>query len=157
MAIYAKLGKINGDATHENHKQWMTLDSLQWGVGRAIATPVGSAKNREASEPSISEVTVTKQMDESSPTLFTEACTGKAMKVEIHLVTTGDPGDTYMEYTLTDAMISGYSVSSGGDRPSESLSLNFTKLETKYTPYDSDHNPGNPVTTSYDLSTAKKA
>ncbi|WP_119459029.1 type VI secretion system tube protein Hcp [Rhodospirillaceae bacterium SYSU D60014] len=157
MAIYAKIGKIDGDATHDKHQKWLTIDSLQWGVGRAIHTPVGSASNREASEPSVSEVTISKQMDEASPTLFAEACTGKATEVKIHLVTTGNPGDTYMEYTLTDAMISAYSMSSGGDRPSESLSLNFTKIETKYTPYDANHKPGNPITTSYDLKTAKKA
>src|SRR3546814_20043360 len=101
MAIYAKIGKINGDATHEAHKQWMTLHSLNWGVGRAIATPVGAAKNRESSEPSISEVTVTKDMDEASPTPFTDACTGKAMEVKIHPDTTGDPDNPYMEKTHT--------------------------------------------------------
>src|SRR3546814_18416299 len=81
MAIYAKIGKINGDATHEDHKQWMTLDSLQWGVGRAIMTPVGSAKNREASEPSVSEVTVTKQMDEDRKSVVE----GQSVSVRVDL------------------------------------------------------------------------
>ena len=31
-------------------------------------------------------------------------------------------------------MFSGYSVNSGGDRPSESLSLNFTAIECKGDP-----------------------
>ena len=61
-----------------------------------------------------------------------------------------------MEYTLANALISGYSVSSGGDRPSESLSFNFTKIEMKFIPYDNEHNAGNPIPAGYDISAAKK-
>lgn len=158
MAIYLKYAGIDGDVTHQDHQKWLDIQSLQWGVGRAISTPVGSAKNREASEPSISEVVLTKMMDTSSVKLFTEACTGKTGKeVTIDLVTTGSPGQLYMQYTLTDVLVSGYSLSSGGDRPSESISLSFTKIETKYIPYDSKNEPMTAITASYDLSTTKSA
>ncbi len=158
MAIYMKIEGIDGDVTHQEHKNWLDISSLQWGVGRGISTPVGSAKNREASEPSISEVVVTKLMDASSVKLFTEACTGqKGKKVQIHLVSTGNPGKTYMEYTLENALVSGYSVSTNGDRPSESISFNFTKIETKYTPLGEGNDTGSPVTASYDLATTKSA
>jgi type VI secretion system secreted protein Hcp len=156
MAIYVKYGKIKGDATHEDHKDWLDVSSLQWGVGRAIMTPSGSSKNREASEPSVSEVTVTKQMDASSTSFFTEAVTGvKGTEVTIDLVSTGNPGRTYATYTLSDCLVSGYSMSSGGDRPSESLSFNFSKVEFKYTPSETENDAGNPVTVSYDLATTK--
>ena len=95
-------------------------------------------------------------MDSSSVYLFQEACTGqKGKTVKIHLVSTGSPGETYLEYTLTDALVSGYSVTSGGDRPSESVSINFTKLEMKYVPLDQDNKPGSPVTKGYDLVSTK--
>ena len=156
MAIYLKYDGIDGDATHEDHKKWLTVESLQWGVGRAIATPVGSAKNREASEPSVAEVTIAKAMDASSVYLFQEACTGQAgKKVEIHLVSTGSPGATYLEYVLTDSLVSGYSVSSGGDRPMESVSINFTKVEMKYIPLEANNEAGSPITKGYDLVSTK--
>lgn len=158
MAIYMKIDGIDGDATHENHKKWLDIMSLQWGVGRAIMTAAGSAKNREASEPSISDVVVTKVMDTSSVKLFTEACTGKeGKKAVIHLVTTGSPGQLYMEYTLSSVLISGYSMSTNGDRPTESISLNFTKLETKYIPYDDKNKPETAISASYDLASTKSA
>ena len=75
--------------------------------------------------------------------------------MEIHLVNTGSPGNTYVEYTLTNSLISGYSVSTGGDRPSELISINFTKIEYKHIPYDGANKAGTPVTVSYDLSTTK--
>jgi len=156
MAIYVHIEGIPGDATHSDHKKWLDIDSMQWGVGRAIMTPSGSAMNREASESSVSEVTLTKVMDSSSAPLFQEACGGHAGKtVKIHLVTTGNPGDIYMEYELTNALISGYSVSTGGDRPSESVSLNFTKIQMTYKIYNEKHAVTGSLPASYDLAETK--
>lgn len=158
MAIYIKYEGIDGEATHETHKKWLDVGSLQWGIGRAISTPSGSTANREASEPSVSEVTITKMMDASSPKFFVESVTGAVgKKVEIHLVTTGSPGVTYAEYILTDALVSAYSMSSGGDRPSESISISFTKMEYKFIPYDNKNKAGTPISVSYDISTTKSA
>ncbi len=155
MAIYVKYGDIKGNATHEEHKDWLDITSMQWGAGRAISTPVGSAFNREASEPSISEITLTKLMDVSSVSLFQEACTGHDGKdCTIHLVSTGKPGRTYAEYKLTNTLVSGYSCSTGGDRPTESISLNFTKIEFKHTAYD-EKGKGTPASAHYDLATTK--
>jgi type VI secretion system secreted protein Hcp len=55
---------------------------------------------------------------------------------------------------LENAMIASYSASSGGDRPMESFSINFTKIEYKYTPFDDKHKAGTPVPVKYDLTTA---
>jgi len=49
MAIYMKYGPIDGNATAASHEKWITCNSVQWGGGRAIGTPTGSSKNREAS------------------------------------------------------------------------------------------------------------
>lgn len=158
MAVYVKYEGIDGEATHENHKKWLDVKRLQWGVGRAISTPSGSTQNREASEPSVAEVTIEKLMDASSPKFFTEACTGAiGKKVEIHLVTTGSPGNTYAEYILTNALVSAYSLKTEGDRPLEHISISFTKMEYKFIPYDDKNKAGTPTTVSYDLATTKSA
>lgn len=157
MAIYLKIDGIPGDATHKGHEKWINVDSLQWGAGRAVSTPVGSAGKREASEPSISEVTMTKSMDTASVKLFQEAVTGAAKDYKIDFISTGDPGDLYLQIELTNALISGYSISSGGDRPSESINVNFTKVQFKYVDFDQHHKPGTPVIGGYDLATAKKS
>lgn len=156
MAIYLEYEGIQGEATHDKHQKWIDISSLQFSVGRNISNPVGATANREPSEPVVSEVTLTKTMDNSSPKLLVEACTGnKGKTVKIHLVSTGSPGNTYCEYTLTNALISAYAVSSGGDRPSESISISFTKIEYKLTPYNAKNEPGSPVSVSYDLATTK--
>ena len=87
-------------------------------MGRAISTPTGTSQERESSAPSVSEVTLSKAMDKCTPQLFKEACVGTSKKVCIDLIQTGGTQlEAYMCYELTNALISGYSVSSGGDRP----------------------------------------
>ena len=157
MSIYMKIDGINGKVTAKGHEQWIDVSSMQWGVGRAISSAVGTSADREASKPSISEVSVTKLMDESSPMIFTEACVGKGKLVTIDLCTVGtDQINTYMSYELEECMISGYSVSSGGDRPSESISLSFTKMTMKFTPYDKNGKPTSPLPAGYDMATGTK-
>ena len=51
--------------------------------------------------------------------------------------------------------MSGFSLSSGGDRPSESVSLNFSKIEFKDTSKKADGSAGENLTVNYDLSKQK--
>jgi type VI secretion system secreted protein Hcp len=157
MAIYVEIDKIKGNVTAEGHKDWIEATSFQFGVGRAIASVVGKGKDREASAPSISEITLTKEMDSSSPFLFQEATVGLAKKVTIHFAKTGASKiETYLEYVLENCMISGYSVSSGGDRPTESLSLNFTKITSNYMVFDESGKQTSKFPAGYDLELGKK-
>ncbi len=157
MPIYMKFDGIDGNVTAKGHEKWIEVNSVQWGVGRGIGSPVGRDSNREASAPSISEVTTTKSTDETSPLFFQEACVGEGKKVQFHFVrTSASQLETYLEITLSNTLVSGYSTSSGGDLPTESLSFNFTKIEIKYTPFDKTHKAGKPVPAGYDMSTAVK-
>ncbi|ASG25156.1 MULTISPECIES: Hcp family type VI secretion system effector [Nitrospirillum] len=158
MPIYLQIDGISGDATQQNHQQWTDIKTLQWGVTRSMNTLAGATANREGSEPSVREVVLTKTSDSSSVKLFSQACSGRSgVTAKIHIVTSGNPGDTYIEFTLTNTLISSYNISASSDRPEEQIVLNFTKVEMKYTPYDSQHNPQSPIIASYDLATTKSA
>ena len=155
MAIYVKFTdpNVEGDVTTEGFTKQIEINSFQWGVGRGISSPTGASGNREASTPSISEVTVSKELDNASGGLLKEALSssGKAKAVISFVRTENKGATTYLEVTLTDVMISGYSISSGGDRPSESVSFNFTKIEVKFTPMKEDGTAGSPYPVTYDL------
>lgn len=157
MAIYMKLGNIKGNVTTKGHEEWINVDSFQFGVARGISTPVGNTKNREASAPSLSEVTLSKEMDQSSPYLFNESCVGKGLKAMFHFCrTAADKLETYLEVELENALVSNYSVSSGGERPVETVTLNFTKIVMKYVPWKEDHAKEAPHPAGYDLVGAGK-
>lgn len=156
MPIYMKYGAIKGDVTADGHKDWIELNSMQWGVGRGISSPTGASADREASAPSVSEITVTKAQDVATIKLLDEAFQGEGTEVTIDLCKT-DKGklEVYLTYTLTNTMISGYSISTGGDRPSESLSLNFTKVMCKLNQMDSANKGATSSNVTYDLAAAK--
>ncbi|HTN11311.1 MAG TPA: type VI secretion system tube protein Hcp [Acetobacteraceae bacterium] len=158
MPIYMKYTGIDGDVDAEGHEKWIECGSFQWGVGRGISSPTGASSDRESSAPSISEITVTKSQDVGTVKLLQEALQGEGVAVTIDFTKT-DKGklETYLQYTLTNTMISGYSLSSGGDRPQESLSLNFTKVECKLTSMTATNADGSPENVTYDLSKAKIA
>jgi type VI secretion system secreted protein Hcp len=151
MAIYMKYGDtIKGRTTTQGFAGWMELGSLQFGAGRGIGSAKGKGTNREASEPSLSEITVTREWDaEASAALFQESVMGSLdTKVTIKMTSTNKGVvETFLEINLEETGISGYSVSSGGDKPSESLSLNYGKIE--FVPYkqeeDMSMTKGTPV------------
>ncbi len=126
--------EIKGEVAEAGHEGWINLDSIQMGVGRSITT-AGGGGDRETSNPSFSEVTCTRQTDKASPELFMQAIAGKTLGLAtVHFVQVGgvDKKQTYLTFELDEAMISSYSTSSGGDKPSESFSINFVKITMQY-------------------------
>lgn len=159
MAIYMKYAAIDGESTTEGYAKWIEIESFQLGVGRGIGSARGTS-TRESSEASVSEISVTKKSDNTSVPLIEEALYGKLNnKVEIVFTRTkagGSGVQPYLEYELNGCGVAGFSISSGGERPMESISLNFDKIQMKYL-LVGDELAGTPKTTLYDLSTAKNA
>ena len=160
MAIFMKYDGIDkGSSTTKGHlgsSGWTELSSVQWGVGRAIAN-ASQGNEREASAPSVSEIVVSKLLDMSSYRLFEESLTGDGKTVTIHFTKTNkDQQDTYMEYVLSNTLVSGFSTNCSGDRPEETISLNFTKIEYNYTGQDAKGAKGDTPKTSWDFSQSSK-
>ncbi|HEV3436943.1 MAG TPA: type VI secretion system tube protein Hcp [Gemmata sp.] len=158
MPIYMNYNSlaIKGDVTESTHVGWIEVNSFQWGVGRGISSPTGGSADRESSAPSVSEIVVTKPEDVSSILLLTESLQGEGQTVIIDFCKT-DKGqlEVYLKFTLTNTMISGYSISSGGDRPNESISLNFTKVLVTGTQMDATGSGQSPSSVTYDIGQAK--
>lgn len=137
MPIFMHFEGIEGNVTAKGFEKWIEVNSFQFGAGRGISTPTGGAENREASAASVSEVTVTKSMDKASPKLFEAGLIGNEGKmVKVVMTRTGKELTELCIYKFESTLVSGYSVSSGGDTPTESLSLNFVKFEYSYTGSD---------------------
>lgn len=151
-----KYGSVNGAVTTTDYSKWIELNSFQWGVGRGIGSAARSDTNREGSEPSFSEVVVTKAMDVASVPLLQDAWGGEMNnKVELKFTATTKGSVTdFLYYVLENVGLSGYSISSGGDTPSESLSLNFTKITITFKGLD-PATQAKPLSANYDLTKMK--
>jgi type VI secretion system secreted protein Hcp len=150
-----KFEGIDGQAKGEGHDKWFICESMEWGVERNVALRGGGGAAREATQPSVSEVVVTKQMDASSPRLFSQACgQPKGKKVEFHV--TRSDNQNVLEIVLENTVVAGYSYSHGNaNLPMEEITLNFTSIQYKTIPYGPDHKAQTPVTATYDLATGK--
>ena len=156
MALYMKYGEIDGKVETEGYKKWIEINSFQWGVARNMSSAMASSEDREASHVSVSEITITKEMDVSSRMLLEDALGGKlSTDVTISVCTTGQGKlIEFLCYKLTNTGLSAYTVQSGGDRPTEQLTLNFTAVAITYTSLNSNLQ-GQPATTTYDLAKMK--
>jgi type VI secretion system secreted protein Hcp len=147
---------IKGDVTESTHVGWIELNSFNWGVGRGISAPTGAAADRESSAPSVSELTVTKDQDSATVALINEALQGEGQTVIIDCCKTNQGTlEVFLTFTLTNTMISGYSANGSGDRPAETVTLNFTQVEVKSTPMGATNDAGSPTSVTYDLAQAK--
>jgi len=156
MAIYMKYGSIKGPVTTDGFKDWIELNSFQWGVGRDVGTAARGSTSREHSEPNLSEVTVTKSSCVASPKLFLDSVAGKLdNKVTIKFTTTTKGKvETFLTYEMENTGLSHYSLGSSGDMPMETLSLNFTKISKTFSGMDPGIS-GSPETVGYDLTQMK--
>ena len=161
MPVYMQYDGIEGQVTAAGFEKWIELDSCQLGVNRAIAS--GARGNRESSTPNFSDISVTKPQDAASTGLFSASLFGEGKTVKIAFTKTSTDGATqqkFLELTLSNTLVSNFSMSGqGGDAsqpPMEMLSLNFTKIEWKHTETDAKNKAAKPAIASWDLASGKK-
>jgi type VI secretion system secreted protein Hcp len=150
--LLLKLDAIPGDSIVPGHNGEIDLATISFGVDQTgIREAGGKASARRSS---FSTFSVVKLIDKASPKLFLACATGQHIPTGVLTFRTVIAGDTPYEYltiTLSDVFISSYSVSSGGDRPTESISLSFTKIEYKYVGLDASGQPLPPVKVTFDV------
>jgi type VI secretion system secreted protein Hcp len=135
MGIFMRYGNIKGDSTQrgfEGKDGWMNLHDFGWSMQRNFAPDqVGRALNREAAQAQANEITISKDVDHASGEILQAATTDhKGQICEIVFLRTGNPGDAYLKFTLTDTLLKELTLNSGTpERPTEHLTLSFTKVE----------------------------
>jgi len=130
--------EIKGECTIKGFEGQINAESLQFGVGRGVSSPSGGAGKREVSEPSMSELVLTRTADLASAELFFQSCGGQTLElatISILQVESGEP-KAFLIIELTDPLVTSYNASSGGENPTESISLNYTKISYAFNSFD---------------------
>lgn len=170
MAIYLDWdeGNVAGDASEEGFLNWINITSFSWGpaVDRTIRTDTGRAQNREHAQPHLKDITIVKEFDHSTGLLLKELCSvPKAKTAQIAFVRT-DPDGTlsaaYLQYTLTDAMLSGVTIDNleaaghGANRPTETWTINFTEIAIDVKQLDQSNIAGAAFHFKYNMAKGKE-
>jgi type VI secretion system secreted protein Hcp len=130
MALYLKITdgrkQIKGDVTNPSYLHWIELDSITLGVDRTISSDTAGEARGE--RPNFQDIVVTKYQDSASALLelaFRRGDSGPASIAFLEIMGKGYWRET-LRLELEGVLIVGYALSSTGDRPLESYSLNFT-------------------------------
>jgi type VI secretion system Hcp family effector len=140
VVVTAVIPGVTGDGSVAGHGPGsIQVDGWNWGVVRSSS--VGAGTGASGGKVKFNEFTIKKSTDQATPILF-QNCTVGAHFPSVTLYfdepdQTGAAGGvtytTYMTITLTDASVTSDSISGdGGDRPTEILTLNFTKATMTY-------------------------
>ena|SRR5437899_820760 len=144
---FLKLDGISGESTDEKHKDWIEVLSFNHGMTQTSSAASGTG-GRSAERVSISDFSIVKVLDKSSPYLAQACCDGRHLsEVKLELCEASGEKHKYMEYTLEDVIVSSFqpSGSQGGDKPMENITFNFGKIKWEYTPIGHDGKPGSKV------------
>ena len=130
--------KIDGESTLKGFEKFIELSSYSHGVSNDIQ-PTTSNTGRTSGRPNLQELTVTKNLDSTTPKINYYCVMGQCLgTTRLHLVRQDATADgkipdaiDYMVYEMTDTMITSVSVG-GGSIPMETVSLDFSKITWTY-------------------------
>jgi type VI secretion system secreted protein Hcp len=98
--------------------------------------------------------TVTKEADSCSGEILRTATTEfKGQDCHIVFLRTGNPGEPYLQFTLRDALIANLSIAPSSDRPTETITIDFIKVEIECKTTDEANTREDNMIVTYDSST----
>jgi type VI secretion system secreted protein Hcp len=156
--IYLKLDGIPGSATDAGFEKQIVVQSFSFGAGVPVSGGTGNMADRTAGKASLADVSITKPLDTATHQLLNHMLKGKVIPkgTFTFVAATNNESEKYLEVTLENIIISAFQQSSSGDKPSEAVSLNYSKIEFSHQVRDEKGSP-QPKRVSYDLKTNKAA
>lgn len=146
--IFLKFDDIKGESQNDRHKGEIDVQGAGFSAKRGpfVAGEFGSGPA------TFGHLCFLKRLDKATPVLVQHLAAGQHIKSAV--LTYAKPGDKGLDYlviTLSDVLVSSYSTSSGSDFPTETISLNYGKIELEYTPRKADGSGDAPIGTGWDV------
>lgn len=130
-SIHLEYDTVTGPpgAVHTNHS---IVKSFAWDVSSPASVVVGGGGG--TTKPKVAEITITKVTDKYSLPLFSKMLKGTHVPGAIIYFTNATAAGVAfddLEFDLANPTLTDFAMSSGGDTPTESLSLHFTAVTMK--------------------------
>src|SRR5713101_4485846 len=131
--MFIKFDGIQGDKPQGE----IEIDSFHWGVTQTATLAAGGGGG--ASKPQFQDFHFVSQVSKASPKLFLRCADGEHIK-EATLTCRKAGGDqqplAFLVVKMNDVLVSSFQQSGNGDFPTESISLNFAKVDFTFIPQD---------------------
>ena len=148
---------VKGESNMTDYKDKMELLSFSHGVAMQITGDISNSE-RTSGKPNHQDMTVTKYLDAASPVLNQSCCEGKPFPQVDIIIRRNDSGKVIelVRYTMKNCLISSISVGGGGgDKPVETVTLNYNQLTWNYTAQKPEVGSEGNVNGKWNLSTNK--
>jgi len=154
---FLKIDTVDGEA--EDAKHGKEIEVLSWSWGETQVGSMGHGTGGGAGKVSMQDFHFTMTSCKASPKLMLACATGEHFKSAVLTCRkAGKEQQEYLKYTFSDLLISSYQTggSQGNVVPVDSISFNFTKIETAYKVQKPDGTLGDEFKAGYDLKKAVK-
>ena len=160
FAAYIKFDggpKIEGESERKGHENEIAIDNFSITASNR-ATIGGSTKGSAAGKGEVSAFSFTKTTDLGSPVLFQACLQGSHFPKAIVTLNKagGDQALPFLKYEFEEVYISAFTWSGGvggGDRPMESLNLDFGKVSINYSQQTETGAAGKQISGSWNIRT----
>ena len=132
--MFLKLAGVTGEATDPSHSGEIEVISWNWGQEAPAVVGGTTPKGRAA----MSELTVLKRVDQSTPTLMALLRTHKLTpSATLTVRKAGTTPLPYFKLELTNVRVTSLLTDTSGPDLVDRLRLGFTKIKVTYTPQQS--------------------
>lgn len=153
---FIKIDGVDGESKDDKHAD--EIDILSWDVGFTQGGTAGKGTGQGSGKVTPRDLTIVKQMDKSSPVLYIACATGQVFKdAVLSQRKAGGQQDDFLVVTLEGVVVSDLTVNGGsagadsGGTPTETVSLNYQRLEYSYKPQDEKGAMGGEIKQKYDF------
>jgi len=133
---YLQLDGIKGESTDSKHQGWIECTMVHWEIKQPKSATASTGGGHTAERADLTEINISKLIDLASPMLAQTCACGKTIpKAKLEMLRADGNGEPvkYFEVELENVLIGHLAPSFGGDFPTETLGLKFSKVRWKYT------------------------
>jgi type VI secretion system secreted protein Hcp len=151
---FLKLDGIEGESSQKGHENQIDLLSWSWSESNSGSSAEGGGSG--SGKVNMSDFSFAMKINKASPHLFKHCASGTHIKEgTLTCRRAGKEPRPYLTIKFTDCLVSSFSTggSQGDEVPTDSISLNFSKIEYSYSPQKNDGTLGTAIPAGYDLKT----
>ncbi|MBL6458649.1 type VI secretion system tube protein Hcp [Belnapia sp. T6] len=155
--IFIKIEGAKGEAKDGAHKEEIDVLAWNWGMSQSGSRHVGGGGG--TGKVTMRDMHFVHYIDKATPNLMLFCCNGKHIpSAELTVRKAGEKPVEYMKVKMTDVLVA--SIDTGGsgeqERLTETVNLNFAKVEVEYTPQKADGSGEAPATMGWDVAKNEK-
>ena len=131
---FIKIDHIDGESTDEKHPGWIEVIRYGLGLKQTVSSTASSVGGATAERVTFHDLHFIKELDKASPKLALACADGTHIdNVVIEVCRAGTEKLKFMEYKLSNCIISKVMTKSGGAFPYENVNINYGKIKWVYT------------------------